>query len=193
MSRAPRSAGVFRRLPRRLTWPALVAVMTAVGVAVAPGVASAAAPTVTPLLDCYLHNGDGSVTLVLGYTSTYPNQVSIPLTNKKNFTEPHTFSSALPTRFQKGTHHGVVTLRVTPDELAGLSWFLDGTTLDLAAATRGATQCSATQLPALANGAAVVLGVGLAGVAGVVMARRARRRRPHPGPVPTGGGDPRHA
>jgi hypothetical protein len=183
MSRTPWSAWVIRRRPRRLVWPALVAVLTVVGVAAAPGTASAAAPTVTPLLDCFVKNGDGSVTVVLGYTSTYPNQVSIPLTNKKNIANPASFSSQLPTRFQAGTHHGVATLRLSPTDLAASSWYLEGTTLNFATATASSRACTPQQLPALANGAAVALGVGLAGAVGAVMAQRARRRWGSSGPV----------
>jgi hypothetical protein len=160
-----------------------VAVLTLIGVLAAPGAASAAPKMVTPLLDCYVVNGDGSVTVVLGYTSTWPNQVSIPLANGKNYIDLGDFSSQLPTKFEAGTHHGVATLHLSQADLAGLSWYLDGTTLDVAAASRNAGECSATQLPALANGAALVLGVGLAGVAGVVMAQRARRRRAATGRV----------
>jgi hypothetical protein len=137
------------------------------------------------MLDCYVKNSDGSVTVVLGYTSTYPNQISIPLTNKKNYVAPGSFSSQLPTKFEEGTHHGAFTVTVTPEDLAALSWYLDGTTLDFAAATQSAGQCNATQLPAVANGAAVVLGVALAGVAGLVLAQRTRRRRAARGPVAT--------
>jgi hypothetical protein len=193
MSRTPSSPGVSRRPPRRLAWAALVAVVTALALAAVPGTASAAAPTVTPLLDCYVLNGDGSVTVVLGYSSSYPNHVSIPLTNKKNYAFPESFSSQLPTKFESGTHHGVATLHLSPADLAVLSWYLEGTTLDLAPATRGAGQCSATQLPALANGAAVVLGVGLAGMAGLIMTQRARRRWAAPGPLEPADQESRHA
>jgi hypothetical protein len=193
MSRELPSARRTGRRPRRIVRLALLAVLTVVGVAAAPGIASAAAPTVTPLLDCFVRNTDGSVTVVLGYTSTYPNQVSIPLTNKKNYASPASFSSQFPTRFQAGTHHGVVTLRLSPTDLAALSWYLDGRTLDFAAATAGSSACSPQQLPALANGAAMALGVCLAGVAGVVLAWRARRRWAAARPVQPGDEGPRHA
>jgi hypothetical protein len=154
----------------------LVAVLTTLALVIVPGTASAAAPTVTPLLDCVVKNADGSTTVVLGYTSTYPNQISIPLTNGKNYAEPVSYSYELPTRFDEGTHHGAFSMRVSATDLAGgVSWYLDGTTLDLPAAG-GSDVCDSQQLPALANGAAVVLGVCLAGLAGLVMARRSRRR-----------------
>jgi hypothetical protein len=74
-------------------------------------------------------------------------------------------------------------MHLSAADMAAISWYLDDTTLDFSSALRGAGECSSLQLPALANGAAVVLGVALAGAAGAVMARRARRRSVVSGPV----------
>jgi hypothetical protein len=122
-------------------------------------------------------NGDGSRTVVLGYTSTYPNQVSIPLTNKKNYTNPESYGSALPTRFQAGTHHGVLALTISKTELSASSyWYLDGTKLYFTARTDASGTCNSVQLPAFANGAALTVGLGLAGVVGAVIVWWTRRR-----------------
>jgi hypothetical protein len=172
--RSPGARGLTRLLVRFV-------LVTGLGLAVAgvAGSASAAAPTVTPLLDCSFANGDGSLTVVLGYTSTYPNQVSIPLTNKKNYTNPASYGSALPTKFQAGTHHGVAALTLTKADLsASPYWYLDGTTLRLPGAPDPSGKCNSVQLPGFANGAALTVGLVLAGVVGALVVWRVRRRVP---------------
>ena len=187
MSGPLRYQGSGRTRPRLLVWFVLLAVWTVVGVVAAPGTAMAAAPTVTPLFDCYVVNGDTSMTVVLGYTSTYPNQVSIPLTNKKNYAQPGGYSSQLPTRFQAGTHHGVATLHVAAADLGSLSWHLDGTTLNFTGTPGGVSKCSPTQLPALADGAVLTLVFVLAGASGVFVLRRMHGRGSASGDLPVVG------
>jgi hypothetical protein len=166
-----------RELRRLLVRFVLLTGVVLAGTAGLSGSASAAAPTVTPLLDCAFANGDGSLTVVLGYTSSYPNQVSIPLTNKKNYTNPASYGSALPTRFQAGTHHGVAALTIPKaDRSASPSWYLDGTTLFFPSSPAASGKCDAVQLPGFANGAALTVGFVLTGVVGALVVWRVRRR-----------------
>jgi hypothetical protein len=153
----------------------LIAALSALAVWAVPGTAAAAKPTVTPLFDCYARNSDGSMTVILGYRSTYPNQASIPHGNQ-NSTNPSSYQTQMPTTFEAGTHHGVVSVRVTQADLAANPyWYLDGTTLYYQAAASASGICSRSQLPALANGAAVVVCLLVAGAVGALVVRRVRR------------------
>jgi hypothetical protein len=166
-----------RGLRRLLVGSVLVTGLVVAGLAGLASSASAAAPTVTPLLDCAFANGDGSLTVVLGYTSTYPNQVSIPLTNKKNYTNPASYGSGLPTRFHAGTHHGVAALTIAKaDRSASSYWYLDGTTLHFPSAPAASGKCDSVQLPGFANGAALTVGLVLTGAVGALVVWRVRRR-----------------
>jgi hypothetical protein len=188
----PQRRARIRRRP--LTWSALLAVMTAVAVSALPGTASATTvtPKVTPVLDCYSQNSDGSTTVILGYSSTYTTTQTIPH-GARNSTTPASYGSLMPTTFQPGTHHGVVNVRVAAADLStSSSWNLDGKTLNYLSAAYASGICSPSQLPAFANGAAVVVGLVFAGAIGVLVVRRVRRSAlrsdapAHAGPVAAG-------
>jgi hypothetical protein len=141
-----------------------------------PGVASAAAGPVTPILDCYRVNSDGSYTIVLGYTNAGTTTRNISY-GTSNVLYPSRFQGSQPTRFVPGTQRGVFTLRVTPSDLySGARWDLDGRSLNYATIT-SATECSpSTPLPALGNGTGIAVAL-LAGAAfGVFFVRRLIRR-----------------
>jgi hypothetical protein len=164
------------RLRRRLTWPALVGAFAAVIVSASPGMASAVTPTVTPLLDCYAQNSDGSWTAVLGYTSTYATTRSFPIGTTNTF-NPTALNGPQPTSYLTGTRHAAFTVRVTPAQVsAGVTWTLDGHVLNYAAAAYASGICTPQQLPALGNGALMAGVLLAAGVVGYVMIRRIRRR-----------------
>lgn len=174
MTPAPSS----RQRRRRFRTAALLAAVATVVLPVLPGTASAAPPRVVPQVDCFYAHDDGSVTLVLGYRSTYPTTQTIPR-GRKNFATPATYNSSLPTTFEPGTHNGVAALRVSAGHLnRGNAWQLDGTELNYRSATSGTSLCTQAQLPAFANGAALTGGLVLAGIVGFLVVRRIRRATP---------------
>jgi len=164
--------GEARRL-RRLRALALVATMVVVLISALPGTASAARKDVDPLVNCYYQHTDGSVTVVLGYRSTYPTTQSIPV-GSRNYMTPSKYSSALPTAFKPGTNNGVLTMRIAAADVYSTSWTLDGTTVSYWNAS-GAAICTQAQLPAFANGAAIAGALLVAGLVGVLVVRRVRR------------------
>jgi hypothetical protein len=143
-----------------------------------PGTASANRYNVDPLVNCYYQQSDGSVTVVLGYSSTYPTTQTIPV-GSRNYMTPSTYSSKLPTVFSPGTHNGVVTMRIAASDVNSTSWTLDGSTLSYWNAA-GASICTQAQLPAFANGAVLAGVLLVAGLAGVLVVRRVRRKLLHP-------------
>lgn len=166
---SPRPTGARR--PR--TVAVLLAVLAAVALSLVPGSASATY-RITPLADCYADNGNGTYTVVLGYKNSTSQTITIPAGDNNTFS-PSKYNSSLPTRFKPGEQHGVAKVTITQAELnSGPSWYVDGNRLSTSNAS-SATVCSASQLPMLANGAAVVLMVLLAGAVGVVVVRRQRR------------------
>jgi len=172
----PRQA---RCRPRSLT--VLLAVCFAVWLSAVPGIAAAAPPmSVTPFVDCYREDPDGTLTIVLGYTSTWKKATTIGW-GSRNSLYPAQYHRSQPKQFVTGTQHGVLALRLSASDLAaGARWELDRTTLDFSSA-RSASECSpSTPLPALGNGAgfAVVLVAG--GAFGVWFVRRVIRRSAAP-------------
>jgi hypothetical protein len=164
-----------RRRPRRLVAAALVAAVVAVLIAALPGTAAAAPPQVVPLVNCYYPHSDGSVTVVFGYTSTYSSTRTIPR-GTRNYTTPASYGTKMPTTFKPGTNNGVATVRVAAGDLTPTTgWYLDGSSLNYLTAAYAVGVCTQAQLPALANGAAIVVALLLAGAAGVLVVRRVRR------------------
>jgi hypothetical protein len=150
-------------------------VVTALAVTVTPGVASAAGGTVTPLMDCYTREKDGSYTLVFGYSN--PNGNTRNVSGYYNSLSPSKFQGSQPTRFAAGTTHGAFTLRAGLQDTYQGYWYLDGHTLTFYDAMRAADACSAsTPLPASGNGTGLAVGLVVAGVAGTLVVRRLVRR-----------------
>lgn len=164
-----------RRRPRRLRALSLVAAVVVVLITALPGTASATQYAITPLVNCYYQNADDSITVVIGYASTYPTTQTIPV-GSRNHVTPSTYSAALPTVFKPGTNNGVATMRIAAADVYTTSWTLDGSTVSYVSAY-GASTCTQAQLPAFANGAAIAAAVLVAGVAGALVVRRVRRVR----------------
>jgi len=163
-----------RRRPRRLVAATLVAAVVAL-ISALPGIAAAATPQVVPLINCYYPHSDGDVTVVFGYRSTYSTTKTIPR-GSRNYTTPSSYGSSLPTTFKPGTNNGVATLRVDARDLTpSTAWYLDGSSLNYLSAAYAVGVCTQAQLPGIANGAAIVVALLLAGAAGVLVVRRVRR------------------
>jgi hypothetical protein len=173
---------------RRAIWAALVAVAATVLVSATPGVASATTTgSVTPILDCYTQNSDGSWSVILGYTSTYPGKKNIAV-GSNNFTNPSSYSTQMPTQFSSGTVHAAVRVKVSYYDMTyNTYWYLDGHTLNYMAAAAASGICSpSTQLPGNGNGTGIAVALVVAGVLGALLLRRLARPRPA---AATGTGD----
>ena len=168
----PRPARARRR-PR--TVAVLLAVCFAVWLSAVPGFASAA-PGVTPFVDCYRANSDGTLTVVLGYTNTNTRTTTIPY-GSNNMLYPSRFQKTQPTQFLTGTRRGVFSVNLSQAELYGdPRWQLDGKTLSHWTAG-SATECSpSTPLPSLGNGAGIAAVLVAGGAFGVIFVRRLIRR-----------------
>jgi hypothetical protein len=176
------------RLPRRAALAALAMALTLIAT---PGVASAATGTVTPMLDCYTQNSDGSWTVILGYSSTYSGTTKIPL-GSNNIASPSKFQGIQPTTFKNGTHHAAFSAKVTQyDIYNNANWYLDGHTLNYMAAAYASGICSpGTQLPGEGNGTGIAIGLVVAAGIGILVVRRVIRRA---GTQPVAAGEPADA
>jgi hypothetical protein len=164
-----------RRRPRTLA--VLLAVCFALWMSALPGVAAAAPPmSVTPFVDCYRANPDGSLTIVLGYTSTWKKETTIGW-GSRNALHPSQFHRSQPKQFLTGTQHGAFSLQLSASDLAaGARWELDRTTLTFSSAV-SASECSpSTPLPALGNGTGIAAVLVAAGAFGIFSVRRLVRR-----------------
>ncbi|MGY1705902.1 hypothetical protein ACI79C_15155 [Geodermatophilus sp. SYSU D00697] len=150
--------------------------VAAVALVVTPGTASATGG-VTGIVSCYTDNLDGSYTVVVGYTSSYPDTVTLPL-GPTNQAYPTRLQGAQPTVFKPGTHHAAFTVQITNADLwANARWELDGTVLQYNSLVSYATVCpSSTQMPADGNGSGPVIALAAAGLVGAVAVVRSRRR-----------------
>lgn len=170
---------------RRRRGPVLRGLLTAVAVvsvsALSTGVAVAAPPgsnTVTPLLDCTTQNSDGSYTAVLGYSNTTGATATIPF-GPLNVITPTTYDGVQPTTFLGGTQHGVFALNVSAYDAANsnVTWQLDGHTLSWTNKDTLSSSCpTPTQLPAEGNDTGAAVALVVAGMIGVIVLVRIRRR-----------------
>jgi hypothetical protein len=165
----PQRPARVRRRPRSLA--VLLAVCFAVWLSAVPGVASAT-PTVTPFVDCYRMNPDGSLIVVLGYTNTADKTTTIPY-GTRNAGYPAKYQGTQPTQFKAGTQRGVFSVTITRADMnANPRWVLEGYTLDYTKVTSW-TECSpSTPLPALGNGVGIALVLVGGGAIGVWFVRR---------------------
>jgi hypothetical protein len=156
---------------------AAIGVIAALGLVFTPGTASAAID-VTPMVDCYRDNGDGTFWVVLGYQGPASGQRTYAY-GTANQVYPTRLQGQQPKTFAAGTVHGAWTVRLTYAEIfqQNARWILNGTTLQYSYYVQYATVCPpTTQLPADGNGTGTAVGLGAAGVVGAAMLYRFRRR-----------------
>ena len=157
---------------------AVLAALTAFLLPVAPGAASASTPGfVLPFVDCYVTTADGGYTFILGYTSTYSTTKTFSHGNDDH-AWPSAHQSSVPTRFEPGTHHGVWALTVSGSDLArSARWQVNGYTLTFQPLLRLIPVCGkGTEMPMEGNGTGGAIALGIGGVVGAVLLRRATRR-----------------
>jgi hypothetical protein len=174
------------RIRARLARLAAIGVVTALGLVFTPGTASAATD-VTPVVDCYRDNGDGTYWVVLGYTNTTASQKTYAY-GPANQVYPTRLHEHQPKQFAAGTVHGAWAVQLTYAEIfqQNARWILNGTTLQYSYYVRYATVCPPTTvLPADGNGMGTVMVLGAAGLIGAAVLVRSRRRTAlSDGPVP---------
>jgi hypothetical protein len=133
--------------------------------------------SVTPLLDCVQQNRDGSYTAVVGYSSSYSTTVSIPRGSNNHIT-PSTYDGPQPTVFRPGTQHGVFAVTVSGHDAAyaNPTWYVDGNSLSGWGVSLSASCPLPTQLPAQGNDTGAAIALLAAGLLGVLVVVRLRRR-----------------
>jgi hypothetical protein len=165
------------RIRARLARLAAVGVIAALSLVTLPGTASAAG-AVTPIVDCYRDNGDGTFWVVLGYDNTTGSSKTYAY-GTLNQVYPTRLQGQQPNTFAKGTVHGAWRAQLTYNEIFYQSarWVLNGTTIQYSQYVQYATVCPpSTVLPADGNGIGTAVAVGGAGVVGAFVLIRFRRR-----------------
>ncbi len=165
---------------------AAVGVIAALPVVAVPQTA-AAAGGVTPILDCYRDNGDGTSWVVLGYANTTGAQQNLGF-GSANRIHPSRLQRDQPRTFAIGTVHAAWRVLLSSDEIhrQDARWELDGTTLHFADRLRDASVCPpGTQLPADGNGVGTAVALTAAGAVGAVLVVRLRRRLDRQSQQPT--------
>lgn len=158
------------RLRARLQQLAAVTLFSAAALIITPGTASAA-DTVAPLLHCTISNEDGSFTALLGYDNPTSQTITIPF-GKQNRVVSSRFDGFQPTTFQPGRHNGSFAVTVTN---TSATWTL-GATLLLIKPSQTTPCPASTDLPSDGNGAGPAIALLAAGVVGLVVVHRIRRR-----------------
>jgi hypothetical protein len=165
------------RIRARLARLAAIGVIVALSMVFTPGTASAAG-TVTPIVDCYRYNNDGTFWVVVGYANTTGKQQKFDH-GTANQVYPTRLQGQQPKTFAKGTVHGAWRVLLTYDEIFNqrARWILNGTTLQYSSYVQYATVCPpSTVLPADGNGIGTAVAVGGAGAVGAFVLVRFRRR-----------------
>ena len=161
-----------RRATRGRTRVGAVVLGAGAALLVSAGPAAAAPGDVlTPLVDCVVHNDDGTWTAVLGYSNPTRSAVSVPRGSDNQIT-PDRWKTRLPTRFEPGVKRGVFSVVV--DRGAGVVWHLGDDNLKVRDDARACPP--ATEMPADGNGTGMVVALGAAGIVGALAVRRVRRQ-----------------
>jgi hypothetical protein len=161
----------------RIARLAAIGMIAALATVFTPGTASAAGD-VTPIVDCYRDNGDGTFWVVLGYQGPANGQKKYDY-GTTNQVYPTRLQGQQPKQFAAGTVHGAWTVKLTYAEIfqQNARWILNGTTLQYSYYVQYATVCPPTTvLPADGNGTGTAVALGGAGVIGAAMLYRFRRR-----------------
>lgn len=171
----PRPSG--SRIRARLAVLAVVGVIAAIPMVALPDAARAAG-TVTPMVDCFRDNGDGTLWVVVGYRNTTGERQNYGY-GAKNQVHPSRLQREQPQRFETGTVHGAWRVLLSYDEIfrQDARWVLDGTTLRYADRVQYATVCPpSTVLPVDGNGIGTAVAVVGAGAVGAIVLARFHRR-----------------
>ena len=150
---------------------AVLSLIALTGVAAAPA-ANAAAPNVTPFVNCYWDNGDNTYTVSLGADNAAKSAVTVPI-GVDNRVSPGAQDRGQPTTFSPGTTNNAWVVTVTSVEVAGgLNWYLTGHAVDV----RTPQLCASRPVPAQGNSLAVVVFGALTSLIGAAFLGERRRR-----------------
>ena len=144
----------------------------------APGAQAAGVPagSIRPFLNCYWDNGDGTVTVSIGVTSSNAGTVNV-FVGPDNRISMGAADRGQPESFANGVHNNVWVFTVSYTEInAGINWQLTGNSV----AVDAVTQCaSKPPMAANGNGMAILAFGGLVTVFGgfFLNARSGSRRR----------------
>jgi hypothetical protein len=155
---------------------ALLAVTLISSLAAQGAQADVPAGSLTPFLNCYWDNGDDTVTVSFGVTSTNATTVPVYVGTDNMITQGDP-DRGQPESFDPGTSNNVWSFTVSYTEInAGLNWQLSGNSV---AVTVG-TQCaSKPQMATGSNGLAfLAFGALATTVGGYFLNGRGRSRRP---------------
>jgi hypothetical protein len=154
----------------------LVAAMALLAVG-APAAQAAGVPahSLTPYVSCYWDNGNQTITVSVGVTSTNTTTVSVPVGTDNRVTVG-AVDRGQPTSFAPGNHANVWAATVTWADISnGINWSLSGNLVTIASDAK----CSSKPVPAEGNAGAVLAFGALVTIAGAaVLGRRHRRSRP---------------
>ncbi|WP_409331127.1 hypothetical protein [Trujillonella humicola] len=165
------------RIGARFARLGAIGVIAALMMIFTPGTASASG-TVTPIVDCYRYNGDGTYWIVLGYSNTTGSQKTYPY-GTANQVYPTRLQGQQPRQFAAGTVHGTWRVLLTHSEIfyQDARWILNGQTLRYSYYVQYATVCPPTTvLPADGNGTGTAVALGAAGAVGAAVLYRFRRK-----------------
>jgi hypothetical protein len=139
--------------------------------------AQAAVPagSLTPFLNCYWDNGDNTVTVSLGVTSTNATTVAAYVGTDNRITQGNP-DRGQPESFDPGIRNNVGSFTVSYTEInAGLNWQLSGNSVAVTIATQCATK---PQMASGSNGMAFLAFGALATTVGGYFLNGRGRRRP---------------
>jgi hypothetical protein len=144
---------------------------------VAANGAQAAVPSgsLKPFLNCYWDNGDDTVTVSIGVTSSNTGTVAVYVGADNRVTQGAA-DRGQPESFDKGTHNNLWSFTVSYAEInAGINWQLSGNSVAVDAVTQCATK---PQMATGSNGIAfLAFGALTTTVGGYFLNGRGRSRR----------------
>jgi hypothetical protein len=140
--------------------------------------AQAAVPagSLRPFLNCYWDNGDNTVTVSLGVTSTNATTLPVYVGADNRITQGNP-DRGQPESFDPGTHNNIWSFTVSYTEInAGLNWQLSGNSVAVTVANQCATK---PQMATGSNGMAfLAFGALATSIGGYFLNGRGRSRRP---------------
>lgn len=163
----------WRAVPRLV---AAVFAVLMVGLVAAPGAQAATAgkKSLTPFVNCYWDNKNGTVTVSLGVVSTNASTVDVPVGTDNRVTMGNQ-DRGQPTSFLPGSRDNVWAATVTYAEIsAGIDWSLTGNSTTITSAQ----ECPAKPVPAQGNAIAVAAAGLVTTAFGALFLRRRRAHRP---------------
>jgi hypothetical protein len=122
--------------------------------------------SITPLINCYWANADGTTTFSIGYRSTNAGVATVDISSDNRFHPSQNDDRGQPTSFDPGTHNNVFAVTVTAHELDDdIQWELLDNKVDVATSTK----CAKKPVPEFGNAAVLFFGGGLLVVAMLVI------------------------